>query len=44
LFWVASLFNDLIGQLLELRWHLEAECLGTSEVDHEIEPLRTLYR
>jgi hypothetical protein len=37
-------FDDLIGELLELRGHIEAECLGTFEVDHEIEPLRTLYR
>ena len=37
-------FDDLVGELLELRWHIEAECRGTFEVDHEIKPLRTLYR
>jgi hypothetical protein len=29
-----ALFNDLIGKLLELRWHINAECLGGLEVDH----------
>src|SRR5262249_38144373 len=37
-------FDDLIGELLELRWHIEADCRGSFDVDHEIEPLRTLYR
>jgi hypothetical protein len=34
-------FDDLIGEVLELRWHIEADCRGTFEVDHEIKPLRT---
>jgi hypothetical protein len=38
------LLDHLVGKLLELRWHVEAECRGGLEVDHEIEPLRALYR
>src|SRR5215831_16045642 len=37
-------FDDLIGKLLEVRWHIDTDCLGSFEVDHEIEPLRLLYR
>ena len=39
-----SSLDHLVGKLLELRWHINAECRGGLEVDHEIEPLRTLYR
>src|SRR6516165_2069412 len=38
------LFDDLVGKLLELRWNIKADCCGGLEVDHEIEPLRALYR
>src|SRR5262249_7800924 len=37
-------FDSFIGKLLELRWYIKAECRGGLEVDHEIEPLRALYR
>src|SRR5262249_55824517 len=30
-------FDDLIGELLELRRDIEAECRGSFEVNHEIE-------
>jgi len=39
-----DLLDHLVGKLLELRWHINAECRGGFEVDHEIEPLRALYR
>ena len=39
-----SSLDHLVGKLLELRWHIKAECRGGLEVDHEIEPLRPLYR
>ena len=38
------LFDHFVGKLLELRWHIKAECRGGLEVDHQIEPLRALYR
>ena len=38
------LFDHLVGKLLQLRWHIKAECRGGLEVDHQIEPLRALYR
>ena len=37
-------FDDLIGELLEMRWYIETNCRGTFQIDYEIEPLRTLYR
>jgi hypothetical protein len=39
-----SSLDHLVGKLLELRWHIKAECHGGLEVDHQIEPLRALYR
>ena len=39
-----SSLDHLVGKLLELRWHIKAECRGGLEVDHEIELLRPLYR
>ena len=41
---LTSSLDHLVGKLLELRWHIKAECRGGLEVDHEIEPLRALYR
>jgi len=38
-----SSLDHLVGKLLELRWHINAECRGGLEVDHQIEPLRALY-
>ena len=38
------LLDHLVGELLELRWYIEAECRGGLEVDQEIELLRPLYR
>ena len=37
------LSNGSVGYR-ELRWHINAERRGGLEVDHQIEPLRTLYR
>ena len=37
-------FDDLVGELLELRWHIKSKCRGGLEVDHQIELLRSLYR
>jgi hypothetical protein len=39
-----SSLDHLVGKLLELRWHINAEFRGGLEVDHQIEPLRALYR
>jgi hypothetical protein len=39
-----SSLDHLVGKLLELCWYLKAECGGGLEIDHQIEPLRTLYR
>jgi len=39
-----SSLDHLIGKLLELRWHIEAECRGGLEVNDQIELLRPLYR
>ena len=37
-------FDRLVGKLLELRWHIKAECRGGLQIDYEIELLRPLYR
>ena len=39
-----SSLDHLVGKLLELRWHIKSKCRGGLEIDHEIEPLRPLYR
>jgi hypothetical protein len=39
-----SSLDHLVGELLELRWHIKAECRGGLEVDDQIELLRPLYR
>jgi len=39
-----SSFDHLVSELLEVRWHIDTDCRGSFDVDHEIEPLRTLYR
>ena len=39
-----SSLDHLVGELLELRWQIKSKCRGGLEVDHEIEPLRALYR
>jgi hypothetical protein len=39
-----GLLDHLIGELLELRRYINAECCGGLEVDHQIELLRPLYR
>jgi hypothetical protein len=37
-------FDDLVGKLLEVRWHVDTNCRGSFEVDREIELLWPLYR
>jgi hypothetical protein len=37
-------FDHLIGATEQHRWHFEAECFSSLEVDYEIELLRPLYR
>jgi hypothetical protein len=32
-----SSLDHLVGKLLELRWHIKAECRGGLEVDYQIE-------
>src|SRR5215510_7289068 len=39
-----SLFDQLVGELLEMQRHVEAECLCGLEVDHKLELGRCLYR
>ena len=39
---VAALFDHLLGELLKISWHIDANRPGSFKVDHEIEPLRTL--
>ncbi len=39
-----ALLDHLVGKLLELRWHIKAQCRGSLEVDHQIKLLRPLYR
>jgi len=39
-----SSLDHLVGKLLELRWHIKAECRGGLEVDHQIEFRWPLYR
>ena len=41
---LTSSLDHLVGKLLELRWHIKAECRGGLEVDHEIKLFRPLYR
>jgi hypothetical protein len=36
-FMCAPLFDDLVGELLELHWHIEAERLGRLEIDDKLE-------
>jgi hypothetical protein len=33
----APSFDDLVGELLELHWHIKAERPGGLEVDHQLE-------
>ena len=35
-------FDNLVGELLELPWHLQVECLRGLEVDHKLELGRPL--
>jgi hypothetical protein len=39
-----SYFDYLVGDLLEKRWHLEAQGLGGLQIDHQLELGRALYR
>jgi hypothetical protein len=39
----ASSLDHLVGKLLELRWHINAECRSGLEVNYQIELLRALY-
>src|SRR6516162_6911327 len=41
---IRSSLDHLVGKLLELRWNIKSKCGGGLEVDHQIEPLRPLYR
>src|ERR1700726_2010196 len=36
-------FDHLVGKLLEMHWHVEAERLGSLEVDHQLELNRGLH-
>ena len=38
----ASLFDHLVGEHEQLRWHIEAKHLGGLEIDHELELRRLL--
>jgi hypothetical protein len=38
------LFDHLIGNLLEVRWHVETQRLGCFEVDHKLKSRRLLDR
>ena len=37
-------FDHLVGKRLEVHWHIDTDCRGSFEVDHEIELLWPLYR
>ncbi len=37
-------FDYLVGDLLELRWHLETQCFGSFEIDHKLIFRRCLHR
>src|SRR5215471_5284368 len=39
-----SSFDDLVGRLLKVHWHIDTDCRGSFEVDREIELLWPLYR
>jgi hypothetical protein len=34
---VGNSFDDLVGELLELHWHIETQRFGGLEVDHQLE-------
>ena len=42
--WNKSSLDDLVGALLEVQWHVEAERLGGLDVDQQLELGRLLHR